>query len=162
MNNVWDISLYGASLEEWRHWVTQLKRQEWLTGWAIRANKIVVAISMPFWMTARILGIPLMFIDLLTFRLLMAPLRLALAPIFSLVLWSSGLWTRTSASRPMLLIVQPLIITPAMVLISLVPEDSDIRDTKYILCELWPLSRRRLQWIEEHGTGESRLSDDEM
>lgn len=159
MSAVWDITLYGDSLKEWRSWEAELQQQEWLTGWARLANKIVVAISLPFVIVARIIGIPLMLIDLLTFRLLTAPLRLILTLIFNLVLWSSGLWTRTPSSRPVLIIIQPLLIASTMVLIALTPQESDIRDTQNILCELWPLSRRRLDWIAERGSGKPQEQD---
>ncbi len=135
------------------------RRQIGVQPWARLGNKIIVAISLPFVLVARIIGIPLMFIDLLTFRLLTAPLRLILALIFNLVLWSSGLWTRTPSSRPALIIIQPLLISLTMVLIALTPQESDIRDTQNILCELWPLSRRRLDWIAERGSGKAEAQD---
>ena len=153
MNSTWDVSLYGDSLKEWRQWVESLERQEWLTRWAIRANKGIVAISMPFWMASRIIGIPLMFIDVVTLFWLGAPLRSGSSAMLHLVLWSSDLWIQTPALRPALLLIQPLLITTTMVLISVAPEEPDIRDTKYILSQLWPLSRSRLRWIAEHGSG---------
>lgn len=152
-----DISLYGDSLKQWNEWVSVLQRQEWLLRWAMRVNKAVIAISMPLWMLARIIGIPIQLIlgpiDLVTFGLLLAPLRILLWPIFELVLSSCGIWTRVPAIRPILLLFVPIAVVASMILISLIPYESDIRDTKYILCELWPLSQRRLEWINAHGTG---------
>ncbi len=153
MNNEMDISLYGDSLKQWNEWVSSLKQQEWLLSWAISMNKAAVYVSMPLWMVARLVGIPLQFIDLITFRLFTAPLRILLWPILGLVLSSSNIWRRSPATRVFLLPFVPILIMLAMTLVSLIPYEPDIRDTKYILCQLWPLSQRRLEWIDIHGTG---------
>ena len=159
MNREFDISLYGDNLKEWRQWIESLKQDEWLTGWAIRATDVIVLLSMPFWIVARILGIPLMILDPLTGRLFGFPFRLATSTIMNLILWSSDLWTHSPASRPVLLVIQPVMIASSMFLINLAPEYPDYRMTQSILTELWPLSRRRLHWIEERGTGkEERLA----
>ena len=129
MNYEMDISLYGDSLKQWNEWISSLQQQEWLIRWAMRANKVAITVSMPVWMIARVIGIPLM------------------------VLSSCNTWTRVPASRPILLLFVPIVVILSMILISLIPYEPDIRDTKHILCELWPLSQRRLEWIAAHGTG---------
>ncbi len=153
MNYEMDISLYGDSLKQWNEWISSLQQQEWLIRWAMRANKVAITVSMPVWMIARVIGIPLMFIDIITWRLFTAPLRIVLWPIMALVLSSCNTWTRVPASRPILLLFVPIVVILSMILISLIPYEPDIRDTKHILCELWPLSQRRLEWIAAHGTG---------
>ncbi len=153
MNDEMDISLYGDSLKQWNEWVSSLQQQEWLVRWAMRVNKVAITVSLPVWMIARVIGIPLQFIDVITFRLFTAPLRILLWPIMGLVLSSCNIWTRMPASRPILLLFMPIAVILSMILISLIPYEPDIRDIKYILCELWPLSQRRLEWIAAHGTG---------
>ena len=153
MSDEIDISLYGDSLKQWNEWVSSLQQQEWLVRWAIRVNRVAVAVSMPIWMIARVIGIPLQFIDLVTFRIFTAPLRILLWPILGLVLSSCSIWVRVPVTRLILLLLVPIAIALAMILISLIPYEPDIRDTKYILCQLWPLSQRRMEWIAAHGTG---------
>lgn len=153
MNDEMDISLYGDSLKQWNEWVSSLQQQEWLLRWTIRVNKAIIYVSMPVWMVARFVGILIQFIDLITFRLFTVPLRILLWLILGFILSSCNIWTRAPAARPVLLMFVPMAVALAMVLISLISDEPDIRDTKYILCQLWPLSQRRLEWIAAHGTG---------
>jgi hypothetical protein len=54
-----------------------------------------------------------------------------------------------------LLLIGPPIVALAVIMISLIPDmNVDIRDSRRLLCELWPLSHRRLQWIADRGTGQ--------
>ena len=155
MTDSLDYSLCEDSLAQWREWTGSLQQRELSLRVAIRVNKTVVAVSMPLWMLARIVGIPLMFIDMLTLRFFTLPLRVALIPLYGTVLRSSAAWDHAGVMKLALLIVGPSAVGLSMILISLIPQEPDIRDAKYIMCELWPLSHHRLQWIEEHGSGKS-------
>jgi len=152
-SNEMDIALYGDSLREWREWVSSLKKQEWLLPLAILLNKVLVYGSMPLWALATLIGPPFMSLDLLTSRLLSAPLRAVLFLLFGSVRHSSKLWTEAPAARPLLLLFTPIIVALAIILMYLIPHESDARDTKHILCELWPLTERRLEWIATRGNG---------
>jgi hypothetical protein len=148
-----DITLYGDSLKGLKEWVSSLKREERLLGMATVVTKVSVYGSMPLWVIALLIGLPFMFLDLLTFRLLSAPLRLLLAPLLGWVHSSSEIWAKTPLARPFLILPMPIVIALAMILVYLIPHEPDIRQTKNVLVELWPLTERRLQWIATHGNG---------
>ena len=149
-----DITLCGTSLEEWRQWVLLLRQQERLSNWAIGLNAGIVMLTLPLWMLARVIGVPLMLIDALTLRLAGVPFRLMSTTMQREVLWASDLWTQAPLLRPLLLAVQPVLTAAAMVLMSLAPEEPDIRETKLIMAQLWPLTASRLAWIAERGNGQ--------
>ena len=154
---VWDVSLYGESLKAWREWVKTLESNERLTYFAIRANKIYITVSMPLWLIAQLIRLPLMLLDTLTMFLLGGPFRYLSLIFTTLGLASSGLWTKKGIARPLLLILQPILTPISMFLISLTPEEPDMHDTKSILCELWPLSQPRLNWLKERGSGRAEV-----
>jgi hypothetical protein len=151
-----DVSLYGESLRAWEEWVASLQGSEWLLAWAMRLNRAAIIISLPLWLTAQLISIPLTFISMLAFGHLFLPFHwLVVRPLTSLVLWTSELWTVAPAARPVFLLIGPPIVALAMIMISLIPDmNVDIRDSRRFLCELWPLSQRRLQWIADRGTGQ--------
>jgi len=150
-----DVGLYGESLQAWEEWVASLRDGEWLLGWALRLNRAAVIISLPLWLIAQLISVSLTFISILAFGHLFLPFHwLVVRPLTSLVLWTSKLWTLAPAARPVLLLIGPPIVALAMIMISLIPDmNADIRDSRRFLCELWPLSHRRLQWIAERGSG---------
>jgi hypothetical protein len=150
-----DVGLYGESLQAWKERVASLRGSEWLLGWALRFNRAAVIISLPLWLVAHLISIPLTFISFLAFGHLFLPFHwLVVRPLASLVLWTSKVWTIAPAARPVLLLIGPPIVALAMIMISLIPDmNVDIRDSRRFLCELWPLSHRRLQWIAERGSG---------
>ena len=148
------LSLSGDNLAAWRDHIAAMQETEWLLSLAIVANKTAVVISAPFWLVARLVGIPLLLLGVMTGGAIHYPFRLMLWPAFGTVLWTSGLWGAVLFARPVLLVVGPLSVAVTMVLASLFPEEPDIRDTKTNLCELWPLSRRRLAWVREYGTSD--------
>jgi len=150
-----DIYLYGDSLKKWREWVSSRKQKESLLSFALNVNKATIKVSMPLWIVARVFGALFMFLELITFGVLSAPLRILLWPIFALVIGSCSVWVKVPVTRPLLLLLIPISVIIAMILISLIPYEPDIRQTNYILCELWPLSKRRLEWIETYGNGKA-------
>jgi hypothetical protein len=152
-----DVGLYGESLQAWKEWVASLQGSERLLAWAMRLNRAAVTISLPFWLVAHLISIPLTFISMLAFGHLFLPFHwLVVRPLTSLVLWTSEVWTAAPAARPVLLLMGPLIVVLAMIMISLIPDmNVDIRDSRRFLCELWPLSQRRLRWIAERGSGQA-------
>ena len=52
-----------------------------------------------------------------------------------------------------MLLIGPTLSASALVLVHLIPHEGDVRATKCALCELWPLSLRRLRWVEERDIG---------
>ena len=134
----------------WRENVATLEKTEPLLRLGILANKAAIAISHPFVVVALLAGKPLRLLGGSAHYLT----RLVLVPFFGTVLFSSSLWVVAPITRPVLLVVGPLFVALTMVLVALLPDEQDIRDDKSALCELWPLSRRRLQWLREHGTSE--------
>jgi hypothetical protein len=150
-----DVSLYGDNLQAWQVWVASLQDSEWLLRWAMRINKAAILGSLPLWMVATLISIPLTFISMLAFGHLFLPFHwLIVRPLTFLVVWTSQLWTAAPVARPLLLLVGPLIVAVALVMIRLIPDmNVDFRESRHRMCDLWPLSSRRLQWIAERGTG---------
>ena len=153
-----DVTLYGQSLGTWREWIATLERQEWLLGWAIRANRAAVMISLPLWMIAAVLSVPLTVLAILTGGLLFWPFHwLMIRPLTFLVVWTSDLWTAIPVLRPALLLIGPPLAALGLIALHLIPDGNvDIKHARQVLCELWPLSRRRLSWIAEYGTGRAQ------
>ena len=150
-----DVSLYGDNLQAWNEWVTSLKDSEWLLRWALRVTKAAVVVTLPLWLLAQLISIPLTFISMIAFGHLFLPLHwLLVRPLTFFVVSTSALWAAAPLARPVLLLLGPMTVAFAMIVISLVPDmNADIRDARRFLCELWPLTDRRLQWIAERGTG---------
>ncbi len=146
-----DISLRGDNLEAWREHIAILKESEWLLSFALLANNAAVLFTTPFWMSARVIGIPLQLLGVITMGAIHYLFQMVLAPFWAVVLWTSGLWTTAPFARPFLLVVGPVNCALTMILVSLFPEHPDVRDSRIMLCELWPLSQRRLEWIKERG-----------
>lgn len=148
-----DVTLYGDSLREWKTWVASLKREEnWLRV-AMTTTKLSVLGSLPFSLLAVLLLLPLTFLDILTFHLFCAPLRMLLAPLIGWIRTSSALWPNSPFARPFLIMPTPIVILMSMVLINLIPQEADVRATRDALIELWPLTERRLEWIATRGNG---------
>ena len=150
-----DFSLYGDNLQAWRDWLASQEEHEWLLTWAIRANKAGIALSLPLWMLATLLSVPLSLLSMLTGGLLFWPFHwLLVRPLSFLVVGTSAVWPAVPPLRPLLLLTGPLLTSVSMVIISLIPDGNpDHQQARRILCELWPLSSRRLQWIAARGTG---------
>ena len=149
-----ELVLYDESLFAWRESVEALEQSEGLLSWALRVIRATVKLSTPFWMIATLISVGLSPLLQPTRGLAFLPLHwLVLTPLLGIVLLTSDLWTRMPPARPLLLFVGCFSVASAMVMISLIPDDPGVRRAKHILCELWPFSQRRLQWIAEHGTG---------
>jgi hypothetical protein len=153
-----DVTLYGESLRAWGQWVAGLEREERLLRWATRANRAAVMISLPLWMIAAVLSIPLTLPAILTGGLLFWPLHwLVIRPLTFLVVWTSDLWTAIPVLRPALLFIGPPLAALGLIALHLIPDGNvDIKHARQVLCELWPLSYRRLRWIAEYGTGRAQ------
>ena len=150
-----DISLYGESLAAWKEWVGSLQQTEWLLRWARRANRAGVTISTPFWLAAAVLLVPMTILDALTLQLPLMPLRWLLDFELKLLLSTGSLWESAPGTRPLMLLIGPSLSASALVLVHLIPHEGDVRADKCALCELWPLSLRRLRWIEQRGNGKA-------
>lgn len=99
-------------------------------------TKVSVYGSTPLWVLALIIGLPFMFLDLLTIRLLSAPFDLLLAPLIAWVRSSSDIWAKSPVVRPLLILPMPFVIVLSMILIYFLPHEPDVRATKNVLVEL--------------------------
>ena len=144
------VSLEGEDLDTWNVHVTDLREQEKLLSAAIKTNDIFVTIATPFTHLFKALGVPLRLLTYSTSGIVHIFFRLLLTPFFGLVLVTSSTWATTPAARPLLIIIGPPFVMLSLWLLSLFPENSEIRDAKINLCKVWPLSRRRLEWIKTH------------
>lgn len=155
LNNpsVVDYSLYRENLKAWREWLALQEEQVWLLAWTIRVNRAAITVSIPLWLLATVISLPLRIVSLLTGGLPFWPFHwLLVRPLTFLVLATSALWWAIRPLRPALLLLGPLITIMGMVVISLIPDGNpDHQSARHILCELWPLSQPRLDWIAEHG-----------
>lgn len=149
-----DYTLRGESLEDWDTWLAGRRDTEWLLTAGMAVNKGAIVVSVPLWMLATIIRLPLSVLSLVTGGLLFWPLHwLIVRPLTFLVVASSRLWAAVPFSRPVLYIAGPLITVTGMTLISLIPDGNpDHLKARLILCELWPLSSRRLEWIAGRGS----------
>ena len=145
------VSLDGDDLERWNAHVVRLRETERLLGAAVKINEISVIIASPLTPVFRLVGLPLRPLALVTGGLVHLLFRLLLTPFFGIVLSMSSLWATSPRSRPFLMLTGPVFVVVSLWLLALFPEDPEIRDAKISLCKIWPLSRRRLQWIRTHG-----------
>lgn len=154
-----DVTLYGESLQAWREWLAAQEKDEWLLTWAVRANKAALIISLPLWGLAALISVPLTLLAMLTVGLVFWPFHwLVIRPLTLLVLWTSDLWMAVPVVRPGLLLIGPPLAALSLVALHLIPDGNvDIKHARQVLAELWPLSRWRLHWIAEHGTGRAQL-----
>ena len=150
-----DFTLYGDSLQAWKEWLASQEEQEWLLSWGIRANRAAVMVSVPLWILARLIGVPLALLSLITMGLVFWPFHwLLIRPLTFLVTATSEVWAALPAVRPLLIILGPMLAVIGMVVISLIPDGNpDHQSARLVLCELWPLTSRRLQWIAQRGNG---------
>ena len=149
------LILYDESLQAWRESVEASQRSEWLLGWALRVTRATVSLSKPLWMIATGISAVLAPLHQWTGGRAFRPFQwLALSPLIAALLLTSDLWTKAAPARPLLLVLAPPGIAVTMAMISLIPDEPDARRAKHVLCELWPLSLRRIRWIAVHGTGE--------
>ena len=148
-----DITLYGDNLQDWRDWIVTLENDEPLLRWAIRLRQNAIMLSMPFYLLGRIVGIPMTFITNLTFGIAAIPFKLLESLAMTVVMGTSRHWPQSSSSRPLLLLIGPPAAATAMLIGSIPPAEPDVRETKEVLYQLWPLGQRRLEWIAERGNG---------
>ncbi len=155
LNNpsVVDYSLYRENLQAWGDWLALQEKQVWLLTWAIRANRAAFTVSMPLWLLATVISLPLGFVAIVTGGLVFWPFHwLLIRPLTFLVLSTSRLWWAIRPLRPALLLEGPLITAVSMVVVSLIPDmNPDHKSARQLLYELWPLSQPRIDWIAEHG-----------
>jgi hypothetical protein len=144
------VSLEGEDLDTWNVHVTDLRERESLLSAAIKTNDIFVAIATPFAHLFKALGVPLRLLTYSTSGMIHILFRLLLTPFFGVVLATSSIWATKPAARPLLIIIGPPFVMLTLWLLPLFPEQSEIREAKISLCKVWPLSRRRLEWIKTH------------
>jgi len=96
------------------------------------------------------LGVPLRLLTYSTSGMVHIFFRILLTPVFGVVLLTSSIWATTPQARPLLLIFGPPFVILSLWLLPLFPEQAEIREAKISLCKVWPLSRRRLEWIKTH------------
>ena len=144
------VSLEGEDLETWNVHVSTLVESERFLKAAIKTNDAAVAIATPLTYLFKALGVPLRLLTYSTSGMVHIFFRILLTPVFGVVLLTSSIWATTPQVRPLLLIIGPPFVIISLWLLHLFPEQSGIRDAKISLCKVWPLSRRRLEWIKTH------------
>lgn len=146
-----DFSLRGDSLAKWNDWLAMKKETEWLLTAGMTANKVAATVSLPLWMLATVIRVPLSLLSIITGGLMFWPFHtLLVRPLVFLVVTTSRLWAAVPAVRPILLLLCPLLTVVSMTVISLIPDGNpDHLSARMVLTELWPLSSRRLEWIAE-------------
>jgi len=144
------VSLEGEDLETWLVHVETLEETEGFLSAAIKTNDSAVAIATPVSYLFKALAAPLWLLTYSTSGIVHLFFRILLTPIFGVVLLTSSIWTNSPKARLLLMVVGPLFVVISLWLLYLFPEKAEIRDAKISLCKVWPLSRRRLEWIKTH------------
>ncbi len=144
------VSLEGDDLKNWEDHVVELRERNFLLRVAIKLNDVAVLIASPGVPVFRIAGLPLRLLGFITFGAINVIFRLLMIPFFAVVLSSSTFWDAAPRTRILLILIAPVFVIVSLWLLALFPENPDIRDAKTSLCKLWPLSRRRLEWIRTH------------
>lgn len=144
------VSLEGDDLKRWEDHVAELRERDLLLRSAIKLNDVAVLIATPGVPVFRIAGLPLRLLGFITFGAINVFFRLLLIPFFAVVLSTSTFWDAAPRTRIVLILITPAFVIVSLWLLALFPENPDIRDAKASLCKLWPLSRRRLEWIRTH------------
>jgi hypothetical protein len=144
------VSLDGQSLATWQVHVAGLREQDIFLNLAMKFTEACVTVATPVAHIFKLLGTPLRLLGYGAPGLLHVFFRLWLAPFFGVVLLTSSIWTNAKGLRPLLIIIGPTFVMLTLWLLAFFPEEADIKETKTNLCKLWPLSRRRLEWIRTH------------
>ena len=144
------VTLEGDDLERWNVHVAELRGRDLLLRVALKLNDVAVLIATPGVPVFRMAGLPLRLLGFITLGAVNVIFRLLLIPFFAVVLSTSTFWGTAPRTRPVLILIAPIFVIVSLWLLALFPEDPDIRDAKTNLCKLWPLSRRRLEWIRTH------------
>ena len=144
------VSLEGDDLERWNIHVAELRERGLLLNVALKLNGVAVLIATPGVPIFMLAGLPLRLLGFITFGSINVFFRLLLIPFFAVVLSTSTFWDAAPRTRILLILIAPVFVILSLWLLALFPENPDIRDAKTNLCKLWPLSRRRLEWIRTH------------
>ncbi|MQF87945.1 MAG: hypothetical protein FI737_02485 [SAR202 cluster bacterium] len=144
------VSLEGDDLKRWDDYIAELREQGGLLNAAIKLNDVAVAIATPVVPVFRMAGLPLRVLGTIAFGAVNVIFRLLMIPFFAVVLSTSTFWDAAPRARILLLLITPVFVIVSLWLLALFPENPEIRDAKTSLCKLWPLSRKRLEWIRTH------------
>jgi len=144
------VSLEGVDLERWNVHVAELRERDLLLRVAVKLNDLAILIATPGVPVFRTAGLPFRLLGFITLGALNVFFRLLLIPFFAVVLTTSTFWDAAPRTRVVLILIAPVFVIVSLWLLALFPENPDIRDAKTNLCKLWPLSRRRLEWIRTH------------
>ncbi len=144
------VSLEGNDLERWDVHVAELRERDLLLRISIKLNDAAVLIATPGVPVFRMAGLPLQLLGKITLGAVNVFFRLLLIPFFAVVLSTSTFWDAAPRTTILLILIMPVFVIVSLWLLALFPENPDIRDAKTSLCKLWPLSRRRLEWIRTH------------
>ena len=144
------VSLSGPDLMTWQMHVGGLREPEPFLNRAMNFTEACFAVATPVSHVFKLLGTPLRLLCYGAPGLLHVFFRLWLAPFFGVVLLTSSVWTNAKGLRPLLIIIGPIFIMLTLWLLAFFPEESKIREAKTNLCKVWPLSKRRLEWIRTH------------
>lgn len=144
------VSLSGDDLTTWQVHVTGLREQDTFLNLTMKFTEACVAATSPIAHVFRLLGTPLRLLGYGAPGMLHVLFRLLLTPFFGTVLFTASIWTNVKQLRPLLIILGPFFVMLTLWLLAFFPEETEVRDAKSSLCKVWPLSRRRLEWIRTH------------
>ena len=150
-----DVSLYGDNLRAWKDAVAQAGSSEVLLPAARFAAKAAVLLSSPLWLIATIFSAVIGVFSVYTggwlSKLLLPVHWLLAAPLMKLAVTLCRAWVSLPAGRPLVILLAVPVLALTMVFGALVPTSSNVRSNKQMLCELWPLTERRLYWLARYG-----------
>ncbi len=141
------VSPSGEDLSTWQVHVAGLREQDTFLNLAMKFTEACVAAASPVAQVFNLLGTPLRLLGYGAPGMLHVFFRLLLAPFFGTVLFTSSIWANAKQLRPLLVIIGPIFVMLTLWLLAFFPEESEVREAKGSLCKVWPLSRRRLEWI---------------
>ena len=141
------VTFSSNDLSTWDVHVAGLREQIGFLNLAMKVTELTVTAASPLAIVFRQLGFPLRLLGYGAPAMLHVFFRLLLSPFFGTVLLTSSIWTNAKQLRPLLIIIGPIFVMLTLWLLAFFPEEPEVREAKSSLCKVWPLSRRRLEWI---------------
>ncbi len=142
------VSLSGDDLSTWQVHVTGLRGQDTFLNLAMKFTKTCVSVVSPISRIFHLIGAPLRLLGYGAPGMLHIFFRLLLSPFFGTVLLTSSIWANAKFSQPILIVIGPIFVMLTLLLLAFFPEESEVCEAKSSLCQVWPLSRKRLEWIK--------------
>ena len=141
------VSLSCDDLSTWQVHVAGLRGQDTFLNLAMKFTETCVSVVSPLARIFLLIGAPLRLLGYGAPGMLHIFFRLLLSPFFGTVLLTSSIWANAKFSRPILIVIGPIFVMLTLLLLAFFPEESEVCEAKNSLCQVWPLSRKRLEWI---------------